>query len=207
MPAIALETIKGALISGIENAQADYARMSGGEWVWAASEYMVTTYVARALSEMEGAKFVTIESNGLTTMDYACAPTPGPKPRKARLRGRFDILLWWGNSKPRAVIEIKNQPGGPSGWYKDIERITSVLNMGNGESSIEFGAFAYYYSAPVGVRMSAEQRVAGKFESIENYVRDRIGDKFQVQQVTSDIYDEGDDGAWGAACLIIRPYR
>ncbi|CAH0222151.1 hypothetical protein VRB95_02945 [Erwinia aphidicola] len=204
MAIVAQDVISGAIINGIEKAQIDYERISGGEWVWAAAEYMLTTYIAKELGDIDGAKFVTIESNGLSSISEAGATMPGPKPRKARLRGRFDILLWWGNSTPRAVIEVKNQPGGQSGWYKDIDRITSVLKMGNGASSIKFGVFAYYFSAPNGERLSAEQRVLNKFSNVEDFVREKISHEFQVEQVVSDIHDEGEYGAWGAACLIIK---
>src|SRR5476649_2038556 len=100
MAAIATNTISSAIISGIEKAHKDYQCMSGGYWVWTAAEYVLTTYIAKELSEMRGAKFVTVESNGLSSMDHAGAIAPGPKPSKARLSGRFDLLLWWGKSQP-----------------------------------------------------------------------------------------------------------
>lgn len=204
MAAVATDVISGAIISGIEKAHEDYRRMSGGYWIWTAAEYMLTTYIAKELSDMEGAKFVTIESNGISAMDHAGAIAPGPKPGKARLNGRFDILLWWGKAQPRAVIEVKNQPGGPSTWFHDIERITSVLKISREKSSIKFGVFAYYYSAVDGELLSAAEKVLSKFERVESYVRENISDKYSVQQVISDIHDEGSEGAWGAACLIIK---
>lgn len=204
MASIAIDVISKAIISGIEKAHEDYRRMSGGYWVWTAAEYMLTTYIAKELSDMRGAKFVTVESNGLSSMDHAGAIAPGPKPSKARLSGRFDILLWWGKAKPRAVIEVKNQPGGPSCWYHDIDRITSVLRINKDKSTIKFGAFAYYYSAADGKLLSAEEKVFNKFERVEQYVREKLPDGYSVYQVTSDIYDEGSEGAWGAACLIIK---
>lgn len=204
MAAVATDVISGAIISGIEKAHEDYRKMSGGYWVWTAAEYMLTTYIAKELSEMEGAKFVTIESNGSSSMEHAQAIAPGPKPLKARLNGRFDILLWWGKSQPRAVIEVKNQPGGPSTWYHDIERITSVLKISRETSSIKFGAFAYYYSAADGELLSGAEKVSQKFARVEDYVRKQIADRYHVYQVTSEIHDEGVEGAWGTACLIIR---
>ncbi|WP_312045108.1 hypothetical protein [Erwinia sp.] len=207
MAAVSTETISGAIITGIEKAHEDYRQMSGGYWVWTAAEYMLTTYIAKALSDMPGAKFVTLESNGLSSMDHAGAIAPGPKPAKARLSGRFDVLLWWGKAQPRAVIEVKNQPGGPSGWYHDIERITSVLSINRDASSIKFGVFAYYYSAADGELLSGAQKVLNKFERVESYVRENISERYRVEQIMSDIHDEGSEGAWGAACLIISPTR
>lgn len=204
MAAVAMDIISGAIISGIEKAHEDYQRMSGGLWVWTAAEYVLTTYIAKELSDMQGAKFVTVESNGQSSMDHAGAIAPGPKPSKARLSGRFDILLWWGKAQPRAVIEVKNQPGGPSGWFHDIERITSVLRISREKSSIKFGVFAYYYSAADGELLSGPQKVLNKFERVKAYVEENISDSYVVEQVISDIHDEGQEGAWGAACLIIK---
>lgn len=205
MAAVSMENICWAVISGIEKAQIDYEEMSGGEWLWTAAEYMLTTYIAKEIHELEGSKFVTVESNGLSTMDFAGARAPGPKPRKARLSGRFDLLVWWANSKPRGVIEVKNQPGGPSGWYHDIDRITSVLDIGKGDSSIKFGSFVYYYSARDGSRYSAEEKVDAKFRRVEALVKERTKNKYRVRQVVSEIHNEGELGAWGAACLTIQP--
>lgn len=173
--------------------------MSGGYWVWTAAEYMLTTYIAKELSDMRGAKFVTVESNGLESINHAGAIAPGPKPSKARLSGRFDILLWWGKAKPRAVIEVKNQPGGQSGWCHDIDRIISVLKISASKSTIKFGAFAYYYSAADG-----KSKVREKFEEVETYAREKIPNGYSVHQATPEIHDEGSEGAWGAACLIIK---
>lgn len=204
MAAIAMDVIAGAVISGIEKAQADYERMSGGEWLWAAAEYLLTTYIAREIGALPGSKFVTVESHGQTAITDAGATVPGPKPRKARLRGRFDLLLWWANSTPRAVIEVKNQPRGQSGWFHDIERITSVLNIGRDSTSMQFGAFAYYYSAADGSRYSAEEKILHKLERVQQLVSEKTAGRFRVRQFSSDIHQDG-DSAWAAACLVLQP--
>ncbi|MGX5725673.1 hypothetical protein ACWKWZ_11550 [Metapseudomonas otitidis] len=202
MTAISVDEIASAIIRGIEKAQTDYEVMSGGEWLWAASEYVLTTYIAREISAIDGPKFITIESHGLAAIVDAGAVVPGPKPRKARLRGRFDVLLWWANSKPRAVIEVKNQPGGPSGWFHDVERIASVLHISKGSTSIKFGALAYYYSAVDGKRYSAEEKIIRKLEAIEDHIKQN-SKNLQIRQLYSQIHQEG-DSAWVAVCLLIK---
>ncbi|MBU4682920.1 hypothetical protein KC222_12955 [Cedecea davisae] len=204
MAAVSINKISGAIISGIEKAQMDYAKMSGGEWVWNAAEYVLTTYIAKEIDSLEGSKFVTIEHSGLAAVGDAGAIGPGPKPLKARLRGRFDLVLWWANSKPRAVIEVKNHPSGPKGWIKDIDRIAAVLNMQRDNSSFNFGAFAYYYSALDGRQLSAEEKIARKLERMNEFVASHLSNNFRVEQVESDIHNEGEYGAWVAACIIIK---
>ena len=203
MSTLSIKHIAHAIISGIEKAQIDYAEMSGGEWVWTAAEYVLTTYIAKEIHSLPGSKFVTIENNGLSALGDANAIGPGPKPRKARLDGRFDLVLWWANATPRAIIEVKNQPTGPKGWFHDIERITTVLNMKKDDSSFRFGVFAYYYSARDGKQRSAEEKVEFKFERVEQYIKNKLSNKFRVKQFVSQLHSEGEFGAWGAACVVI----
>ncbi|MBU1024144.1 hypothetical protein KKB99_07670, partial [bacterium] len=58
---------------------------------------------------------------------------------KIRSAGRFDILLWWGSSTPRAVIEIKNQIYRIDNIEKDILRIKEVLKRKYDDSTFQFG--------------------------------------------------------------------
>lgn len=192
------------MISGIEKTQMDYAKMSGGEWVWNAAEYVLTTYISKEIYSLEGSKFVTIKHSGLDAVGDASAIGPGPKPLKARLRSRFDLVLWWANSKPRAVIEVKNRPSGPRGWIKDIDPIAAVLNMQKKNSSFNFGAFAYYYSAQDGRQLSTEEKIARKLERMNEFIASQLADKFHIEQVESDIHNEGEYDDWVAACIIIK---
>lgn len=205
MAAVSINEITDAVISGIEQAQDDYEKMSGGEWLWNAAEYVITTYIAREIHTIPGSKSITVEHSGLSAVTDAGAINPGPKPRKARLNGRFDLLLWWANNTPRAVIEVKNQLSGPSSWYSDIERITTVLNIKKDDSSFNFGLFAYYYSTLPGKTLSAEQKIINKLQATEDYIKKNTSDKFQITQKFSNvIHDRGEHGAWAAACIIIK---
>lgn len=198
---VSMSAISKAVLTGIETAQNAYAAMSGGEWVWTASEYVLTTYVAQEIARLPGSKYVTVESNGLRSLEDAGARPRGPKPTKARLRGRFDLLVWWASEFPRGVIELKNQLTGPSVWYADIERIAAVLRMDSERSSLQFGMFGYYFSSIDGRRLSAKERVERKIARVSDFVREGIGNELTVRPVNSDIHQDG-DSAWAAACLV-----
>lgn len=107
MAAVSMENICWAVISGIEKAQIDYEEMSGGEWLWTAAEYMLTTYIAKEIHELEGSKFVTVESNGLSTMDFAGARAPGPNPEKhCFLAG---LTYWCGGQTQNHAVSSRSK--------------------------------------------------------------------------------------------------
>jgi len=194
-----------AVIDGISEAQNNYALWSGGEWLWAAAEYMLTVHVAKALAELEGANFVTIEHNGHDALNNAGAVAPGPKPKNARLNGRFDLLLWWGGGTPRAVIELKNQPICMNTCTKDFNRISSVLSIGQENSSLQFGLFGFYTSAKDGSRKGAEEKVQDKINTITGLATNCIGSRCKINAYQSDITTDDTDSAWAAGCLLIKP--
>ena len=45
---ISLDLIIKAIISSIEQAQEDYESWSGGDWLWNAPEYLLTTSIAKS---------------------------------------------------------------------------------------------------------------------------------------------------------------
>ena len=191
-----------AVIKGIEKAQKKYEKWSGGDWLWAASEYKITVHVAEALANIDGAKFVTLEHSGLDAMEVAAAVVPGPKPKKARLRGRFDILFWWGDETPRAIVEIKNQPNGSEQCSKDFHRICEVLKMNKEESSLQFGLFGFYTSATSGDRKSAEEKIEDKFCSIKELAKTCTGSTCKIKLFKSKIHCYEGNDAWAAGCLL-----
>ena len=50
-------------------------------------------------------------------------------PTDIREKGRVDILLWWANDTPRAIIEIKNQIYTKAQYEKDIH-VKRTTNFG-----------------------------------------------------------------------------
>lgn len=86
------KAVVDAVVLGISNAQYDYEKLSGGDWVWMAAEYWITTYVAKEIGKIPGAKLVTIESSAKQTMKDAGGSRPpysGSKPR------RYTTFSFW----------------------------------------------------------------------------------------------------------------
>ena len=148
---VPMEAVINKTLSGIAKAQRDYNAWSG-LWLWEAPEYMLTTYIAKELWTIPGSKYLTLEPKVRRTLKNAGGVGRGRTPKFARLDGRFDIVLWWKNGTPRAVIEVKKEIGYPYKIKKDIERISTMLRTRN---SLRYGLIAFYTSW--GTRMVARK--------------------------------------------------
>ena len=96
MPYPMFEIVENTL-HGIEKAQEDYERWSGGYWLYQAPEYLMTTYVAKELAKhKEHSYYITLEHS---TAD-AVAEVGG---RIGETTGRFALLgeYWCGRCQVR----------------------------------------------------------------------------------------------------------
>ena len=205
MAKVSIDSLASATLEGIGEAHREYEALSHGDWVWSAAEYYLTVHVARSIGAIKGAPPVTIESNRAGAVSDAGAEVPGPRPKQARLNGRCDLVVWWQDYTPRALIEIKRQPGGRTSWIGDVITMKSLLRRGAGVSSLQFGAFAYYVSAVDGSRKSAQEKVESKFMSMYQGFRDECEPGYSVNCYNSDVHCVGSD-AWGASCLVTRKH-
>lgn len=196
-----------AAIRGVENAQRTYEGWSG-EWLWQAPEYMTTVYVAKALAEAIGPKFVTLETNTKSALEDAGAKGRGRLHWHIRQDGRFDILLWWANGTPRAPIEVKVQVTNANRILADVRRIEKVVLRKRSNSTIDFGLIVYYISlkdAESGLP-SAKQKIEKRIKDIFDDVFIELNGKCRLAQETSKIHID-QDSAWAAVVLIIKPPR
>ena len=204
MPAqIPISIIVDKILEGIVQAQRDYSRWTGGDWLWNAPEYMLSTYIAQKISKIDGAKYLTLENSAKSAIEDAGARGKGRLHSKIRANGRFDILLWWGSYEPRAVIEVKNQIGSVESIRDDLLRIKEVLKRNRSDSSFQFGVVAYYTSTRDSKDFSAKERIEKRVDNIFKDARDIVGDELKVTPFSNNIRVEG-DSAWVAAALLIK---
>nr|VFJ95593.1 MAG: hypothetical protein BECKLFY1418B_GA0070995_107119 [Candidatus Kentron sp. LFY] len=71
--AISIPTIANAISKGFGEAQRQYEEWSGGDWLWRAPEYSITTMVAKNIFELEGVKYITLENGSRDVLDAAGA--------------------------------------------------------------------------------------------------------------------------------------
>ena len=204
MPAqIPINTVVDKTLEGIVQAQRDYSKWTDGDWLWNAPEYMLSTYIAQKISEIDGAKYLTLENSTKSAIEDAGARGKGKLHSKMRANGRFDVLLWWGSYDPRAVIEVKNQIGNVDAIRDDLLRIREVLKRKRDDSSFQFGIVAYYTSTTDSREFSARERIAKRIDNICKDARDIVGEELQITTFNKNIRVE-DDSAWVAAVLLIK---
>lgn len=135
-------------LAGISEAQKKYEYWTGGRWLWEAPEYMVTTYIAKHIADIEDKTFyLTLEHKVRDAIKAARnnGKLPVGQPLKhLRLKGKFDVLVWWANDTPRAVIEVKKKVARFSDIEADVSRICAILNIP--DTSFRCGFIAYYTS-------------------------------------------------------------
>ncbi|WP_143424264.1 hypothetical protein [Geoanaerobacter pelophilus] len=201
---ISIPSIINATLTGIKNAQTQYQVWTGGNWLWQAPEYLITTNIAANISGIKGSKYITLENGASEAIEDAGAKGRGRLPTDFREAGRVDILLWWADNTPRAIIEVKNQISGTDQYHHDLKRISSFLKRKPDVSSLQFGLFAFYDSAYDGARKPAERKVEDKIASIHAHAKSVVGKGFSTKLYKSETHRE-ENSAWTAACLFIKP--
>ncbi|NQT26037.1 hypothetical protein HQ585_11820 [candidate division KSB1 bacterium] len=200
---ISIDKIVDATLAGIKFSHKQYYKWSNGGWLWTAPEYLLTINIANKISEIEGAKFITLENGARYAIEDAGALKRGRLPQDIRERGRVDILVWWGKDEPRAVIEVKNFIYDHQRYEKDIKRIKEFLKRKPDNSSLQFGLFAYCDSADTGKILSAEEKINNKRDKINFNIETILGDNFEISFKTTNLF-KVDESAWQATCFLIR---
>lgn len=120
----------------------------------------------------------------------------------SRPDGRIDLLLWWANDSPRAVVEIKNNVYNYKGQCEaDIDRIANLLLMSN--TTLQFGLFVFYSSADDRKIKQATDKLTSRFRNVLARARAGWGKSLQV---SGDLrLRKYGNGAWAGACIIMKP--
>jgi hypothetical protein len=198
-----------AILKGFSEAHENYIKWSGGLWLWEAPEYLITSTVAKTISEINALKYITLESDVKSTLTFAGAKGRGRIHKDIRDNGRVDIVLWSVNeeepddSKPRAIIEIKNKFSSNEQYIKDVKRLTEFLKRKKEFSSLEFAAFAFYYSDDNGQRKTASDKINDKIQRTYDHCLEIVGESFSISKRITPIKSV-ENGAWAAACFLIE---
>lgn len=165
-----MDAVVNHTLAGISEAQKHYDYWTGGYSLWQAPEYMLTSYIARHISAIDISSFyLTLENNAEEGINEAGGLGKGELREDLR-PGRFDILLSWGNGKPRAIIEVKNRVIGFSNIEADVSRICATLSPSN---TLRCGFIAYYtsHSKPKSKHKSAKDRVIERVDDVASKVK------------------------------------
>ncbi len=195
-----------AIIDGAEKAHAFYEECSGGRWLWESAEYLINVFVAQEINAIDGAKYCTLETNVHQTLKDAQAVKRGPLKKELRHNGRFDLVVWWGNGKPRAAMEFKNQVHSYNNISKDIERIRAVVQNNPSSSSFEFGTIVFYTSCDKSSRNSAEDKIKNRIDLLHKRAESSVFKDTSVTLHHGEVHVE-DESAWIFVCMVLKKLR
>lgn len=200
MPYDLMDDIANKTLAGISKAQREYEDWTGGYWLWEAPEYMVTTYIARQISTISDRTFyLTLENNVRDGIRDAGGGKGRPR-NALRFNGKFDILLWWANGTPRAIIEVKNQVTGFSKIKDDVSRISAALSRQN---TIRCGFIAYYTSRRDSDGLSAKNYVKERAKGVASEVKKFTNENGMKFKRYSGKVVKDEDSAWTVEVLKI----
>lgn len=130
------------LIDGAEKACLEYMEISGRSSPGYAPESFIQAGAARALKKV-GQTLVVLEESVADTYSASQPPTPG-RSKSAVSKGRYDIVAYWKNGKPRAAIEVKSPVNAlvKQKIDKDFNRLVETMN-GHSDATFQYGIFLF----------------------------------------------------------------
>jgi len=194
------------ILLGIKKAERDYRVWSGDDWLWRAPEYLLTVYVSKQLSKLDYNKYITLENSTKETISDAGATGKGKLHSAIRVNGRVDILLWWANGLPRAVIEIKNGVYGYKKIEKDVSRICQMLNRKSKDSSLQFGVISFYMARHY-EKENPEDMMKKQIKRLLQRSRADSLNLCKVEVEHTDIVVEYKQNSWCCVNLIFTPIK
>lgn len=208
MPAsIAIPQIVKAVMHGIKTAQEEYERWTGGALMqMEAPEYLLTVYVARELWRIKRKKYLLLECSPKYVLEKARAMAPGPVPKGIREKGRFDIVLYWGNGYPRAAIELKGWVRGYESIAADMKRLEGVVHRAKDKSTLQFALMAYYTCAENSERSTAEAQLDKWILKVEAKAQNAIGARTTTETRRLPVFYTRDGKfAQTAVSILLKP--
>lgn len=201
--AIPIEKIIESTLNGIDESVEVYKKWSGGEWLWNAPEYLITVKIAENIANIDGSKYITLEDNIDYILDLSNARGKGQVSDSARANGRSDIVLWWANGTPRAIIEVKNAVFRLDKITKDIDRIQEVLKNEKLDTSLQFGLIAFYIDREYKTG-NAKENIEQRIYKIHSEIKELYPDlscklAFREKEII-----KNDNDAWSSVVFLLK---
>lgn len=196
------------LISGAEQACREYIEMSDRTPGFA-PESFIQAGAARALKKVKQIR-VVLEESVADTFNASRPPTPG-RVKNAVSKGRYDIVAYWKNGKPRAAIEVKSPVNAmvKQKFHKDFNRLVATMN-GHPDATFQYGIFLF-----LTVKKGAHSNFEKSKAEIKNLV-EKLGIEavalcnekkikvFQYEGKTYPLETAETPGAWQISALVFK---
>lgn len=200
---IAAHKIAHACNQGIQKAHENYVAMSGGDWLWSAPEYFLTTFIALEIHNQPGTKQVIVEHGTKKALKDAGALGKGRLHSDIRQNGRLDILIRRADGSPRGIVEVKNRLYNKTQYKSDLERISKILQRRADASTIEFGIFSFYTVTKKTARGTAQENSETRREKIKRNMAGILGDGLTIDMQHLS-FDVGEEWAAHAMSALIK---
>ena len=177
--------IASAGVRGVHAAVRQYGRLSGDASLRRTPESFIRDNIAKAIRKVT--RRVTIEAPVYATLQHAGAELRGAPPRNRM--GRIDIVAWWENRAPRALVEVKKLYQ-RNALAADVRRLRQLVGRGGATRT---GLIVAYTSA------KSPATVAKRFEQAA------AQHGIALIEASSPVSYEAADGVryYGAACFRI----
>ena len=185
--AIPIQTIFEKSLNGVQKAFNDYYEWTNCYWLCHAPESYIQVEIARSLKKEF--PFITLEDTVRAILKDSDAEIRGRMPR-SNSSGRVDIIVWWNNETPRALIEVKKS------WTydainSDAKRLRQLLNRGG---SIQCGIIVVYTDA------RNEETINSRFKNMEL----NSDTKIKLRLGPMKRKEENQIWYWDAACFLVN---
>ncbi|GAB3091434.1 hypothetical protein [Lysobacter terrae] len=190
-----------------------FDKATGGCRLDQACEYLLTAGIFERLAQRhKGA--VLLEVPVRSANKEASAVPRGRPSKKGRTNGRYDLVHYWANGKPRAVIEVKSpiRNAVRGSFDGDLARISRTLTA-SAQSSYQFGALVFFatkdYSSKCSEmrekRRDAKERLNELMSSVSVISKDHVGSSLfrRVYKSKVQYSRDADEGAWQLGMVLL----
>ncbi|MGH2307191.1 hypothetical protein ACRCD8_05415 [Aliarcobacter sp. ERUVET-8] len=196
--------LEDAILLGIVNSQKSYFEWSN-EWLSFSPEYLITVKIAEEISKINKNKFVTLEDNVEYILNLSKAKGRGKISNSTRANGRYDIVVWWANGHPRAVVEVKNSVRNFKKIEEDVKRVCNTLNRKTTDSTLKQGFIAFYIDNTYvnNAREKLNNQIENIFQQTKFFVTNQ---KLKIELIIYENHPicEDDKNAYAAVIFLIK---
>ncbi len=195
------ERLIASLIHGAEKACKDYLKLSGYSSPGHAPESYLQAGAAREIAKLSKT-WLVLEENVRSTVIAAGSKRPGP-PKKRTKRGRFDLVVYWKNGKPRAAVELKVPVNvlSKQKYVNDFNRLADAMKS-HPETSFQFASFLFL-TVRQGKNMDYEtacEQIDTLVKNLEDIAKSLVQKPLKIRvdsgAKTHEIDDPEKAGAW-----------
>ncbi|MCH6485029.1 hypothetical protein MMG85_15865 [Pseudoxanthomonas sp. LH2527] len=214
----AADRIISQIFAGALRSAKVFDRATGGCRLSDASEHFLTGGIFEALSKCKGATHLEVPV--AACREEAGAIRCGKPSKRDRMQGRYDLVHYWANERPRVAIEVKNgvRVMNTALFRGDFERLTRTLTAST-DSSYQFCAFVFFATADYKQKslLSAEKKLAKeKLEVLTSRINDLASEFVQSRSrpllrrtyTSKTFYSQfPDEGAWKIGMVLFADAR